>query len=172
MGMIKSILAAIAVLAVLAVALFFIAGPVRVWSWFGPADLGPVVFERLERRLTPNDALVCPRDLCTAKSDLPAPSFAVDARRLRAAMAEMIASEPNVTRVDADDAAQTERYIQRSARLGFPDTIVLRYIEQPGARSTLAIYSRSQLGESDFGTNKARIERWLTKLRARVPAAP
>jgi uncharacterized protein (DUF1499 family) len=29
----------------------------------------------------------------------------------------------------------------------------------------VAIYSRSQLGNGDMGVNKARIERWLGKLK-------
>jgi uncharacterized protein (DUF1499 family) len=36
------------------------------------------------------------------------------------------------------------------------------------SRSTLAIYSRSQLGRSDLGVNLARIERWLDKLTREV----
>lgn len=171
MKRVGKVLATIVVLLIFAVATFFMVGPARVWSWFGPADLGPVAFERLERRVTPNDALACPSDLCKARSDLPAPLFAVDVRALREAMAGVIATEPNVTRVAVDDAARTERYVQRSATLGFPDTVVVRYIEQPGQRSTLAIYSRSQLGQSDLGANKARLQRWLAKLETKLPAA-
>jgi uncharacterized protein (DUF1499 family) len=74
-----------------------------------------------------------------------------------------------VTTVELDEASLTDRYIQRSERLGFPDTIVVRFIDYPEGRSSLAIYSRSQLGESDLGANKARIERWLSKLAEQVP---
>ena len=165
------ILASIVILSVAVGAAFAIAGPARIWNVFGPADLGPVVFEQLERRATPNDALACPADLCKARSDMLSPRFAVNAHTLRAAMEKILATEPNVTRVAADEATRTERYVQRSALLGFPDTIVVRYLEQPGERSTLAIYSRSQLGRSDLGANKERIARWLTKLGQQVPVA-
>jgi uncharacterized protein (DUF1499 family) len=50
----------------------------------------------------------------------------------------------------------------------FPDTIVVRYLRLGENRSTLAIYSRSQLGRYDLGVNLARIERWLDKLRQEV----
>jgi uncharacterized protein (DUF1499 family) len=63
----------------------------------------------------------------------------------------------------------TDRYVQRSAVFGFPDTIVVRFLDQPGGTSTVAIYSRSQLGQRDMGVNKARVERWLAKLRTIVP---
>jgi uncharacterized protein (DUF1499 family) len=94
------------------------------------------------------------------------PLFAVDVNELRAAMAKVIASEPRIALVHTDGTTLTERYVQRSRLLGFPDTVVVRYIEQSQGRSTLA---RSQLGRSDLGVNKARLERWLGKLRQVVP---
>ncbi len=164
-----TIFAAVAVLAGIAESLILMIGPERVWSFFGPADLGPVAFETLERRTNPNDALACPPSLCKARSDLAPPLFAVDANGLRAAMTKVIASEPRVSLVHTNDTALIDRYVQRSALLRFPDTIVVRYIEQPGGRSSLAMYSRSQFGRSDLGVNKARLKRWLGKLRQVVP---
>lgn len=154
-----------AIIVVVVVSAFVLIGPERLWSTMGPADLGPVDFETLKRQKTPNDALVCPPRLCIAKSDLEAPAFAVDAKGLRAAMAEVIASEPRISAVHIADDAMTDGYGQRSALLGFPDTIVVRYLDLPGGTSTVAIYSRSQLGSGDMGVNKARIERWLGKLK-------
>lgn len=161
-----------AVIALLAVVGWLLVGPERLWSMFGPADLGPVEFETLVRRVSPNDALACPPRRCKANSDLLPSTFAIDAQGLRAAMAQVIASEPNIENVGTDDVAMTERYVQRTSLLRFPDTIVVRYFQQePGEGSTLAIYSRSQLGYSDMGVNKARIARWLDKLKTRVPVA-
>jgi uncharacterized protein (DUF1499 family) len=154
-----------------AILAFVLIGPERLWSTMGPADLGPVNFETLERRESRNDALACPPRLCKAMSDLESPLFAVDAEGLRAAMAKVVASEPRITAVDTATDGMTERYVQRSALLGFPDTIVVRYLDQPGGTSTVAIYSRSQLGEGDMGVNKARIERWLGKLKTSVPVS-
>jgi uncharacterized protein (DUF1499 family) len=54
--------------------------------------------------------------------------------------------------------------VQRSETLRFPDTNVVRYLALPEGGSTVAIYSRSQLGRADLGVNQARIERWLKKL--------
>jgi uncharacterized protein (DUF1499 family) len=151
-------------LASVVVLAFVLMGPERVWRLFGEPDLGPVAFEQLERRTSPNDALSCPEGVCKAPADIEAMLYPVTARDLRIAFSKMIASEPRLTTVDTNAATLTDRYIQRTGRLGFPDTIVVQFFDRPDGRSTLAIYSRSQLGESDLGANKARIERWLSKL--------
>ncbi len=143
-----------------------------VWSLFGPADLGPVTFETLVRRKSPNDALACPPGLCPAISDLVAPVYPVPAQALRQALAEVLKREERLQRVASDDAAMTDRYVQRSKLLHFPDTITVRFLDRPGGTSTVALYSRSQLGHSDLGINRARIERWLAALTAAVPSTP
>lgn len=158
------------VLIAASLAVFGAVGPQRVWALFGPPDLGPVTFETLERRPVPNDALACPAELCQTRSDLSPPVFAVSAQALQAAMARVIASEPDVEL--AERRPLSERYIQRTRWLRFPDTIVVRYISQSEGTSTLALYSRSQIGKGDLGVNKARIARWLAKLSAEAPLAP
>jgi uncharacterized protein (DUF1499 family) len=162
-------LTAAAVVIFVAVATFVLIGPERVWSLFGPADLGSVDFARLERRSSPNDALACPAGLCRVKIDVVPPVFAIDARRLRATMAKALTSESRLALAHADDATLTDRYVQRSALLGFPDTIVVSYVDHPGDTSTVAIYSRSQLGYGDLGVNRGRIERWLEELKQVAP---
>ena len=78
--------------------------------------------------------------------------------------------ERRLTLVDIDDRMSTDRYVQRSEKMRFPDTIAVRYLERPGGHSSIAIYSRSQLGRGDMGVNRARIERWLEKLNREVGA--
>jgi uncharacterized protein (DUF1499 family) len=163
------IAAGLVLLAGIAVATFFLLGPERLWNLFGSADLGPISLESLQRRATPNDALACPPDICSAKSDLLSPVFAVDAVELRRAFDKAIAPEPRLTLVETTDQGASRRYIQRSRLMGFPDTVVVRFLERPDRRSTLALYSRSQLGMDDLGANRARIERWLEKLRQVAP---
>jgi hypothetical protein len=46
-----------AVLTAISASVILMVGPEWIWSLFGPPDLGPVTFETLERRATPNDAL-------------------------------------------------------------------------------------------------------------------
>jgi uncharacterized protein (DUF1499 family) len=145
----------------------FLVGLERVWALFGPADLGPVAFETLERRSVPNDALACPPGVCHASSDLPPPVYAVGADALKAAMARVIASEPDVTAMQSTPSG--DRYVQRTRLMRFPDTIEVRYIPRGEGQSTIALYSRSQLGEGDMGVNRARIARWLDKLSTQAP---
>ncbi|BBK41484.1 hypothetical protein STVA_15040 [Allostella vacuolata] len=164
--------ALLAVACAVAVAALAAGGGDPLWRLAaGPPDLGPASFERLARRDVPNDALACPADLCRAASDLAPPVFAVPARDLRRAFARAIADEPRLERVAADDAALADRYVQRSRIMRFPDTVDVRFLDLPGGRSTLALYSRSQLGSDDFGVNRARIARWLALLSAAAPAA-
>jgi uncharacterized protein (DUF1499 family) len=158
----------IVLVAVLACATFLILGPDQFWRFGGDPDLGNVSFETLQRRMSPNDALACPPTLCEAKRDIEPPTYGLSAADLRKAFGSAIASEPRLQRVASDDAALTDRYVQRSRWLGFPDTIIIRFLDRPDGRSTVALYSRSKFGEGDFGVNRARIERWLAVL-ATVP---
>ena len=164
------VLSVVAAAAITVLAVFFVVGPERIWALFGPADLGPVSFETLKRRSSPNDALACPPNICTAKSDVIPPIFALSAPELAKVFAKVVASEPSVEQVALDDGGLTQRYVQRTKIMRFPDTIVVRFIDLGDGRSTIALYSRSQLGESDFGVNRARIERWLEKLSKEAPA--
>ncbi len=124
---------------------FWAAGPERVWAMFGAADLGPVDFKNLRRRGTPTDALACPSGFSSAEADIHPPAFPVDVATLKKALSKALVTERRLTRVDIDDRTHTDRFIQRTEKMRFPDTIVVRFIELPGDRSTVAIYSRSQL---------------------------
>ena len=161
--------AGLATIIALIVATFLVAGAEPFWRLFGEPDLGPVSFEQLERRATPNDSLACPPDFCKARVDVTTRLYPVTAHELRLVFAKVIASEPRVSLAEANDAALTDRYIQRSVHLGFPDTIVVRFLDRTDGRSTIALYSRSQVGKGDFGVNRTRIERWLGKLAEHVP---
>ncbi len=85
--------------------------------------------------------------------------------RLRARWREVVAAQPRIELLaEYEDGAQID-YVQRSARFRFPDIITVRFISASPSQSTLAIYSRSIYGESDFGVNRERIDAWLTFLR-------
>jgi uncharacterized protein (DUF1499 family) len=128
-------------------------------------DLGPVSFPTLVRRATPNDALVCPRDLCrTAKADLEAPTIAVPAAELRDRLEAVALAEPRTAALHVGPGARRARFVQKSAAFRFPDVIDAEVVAIDQSHSTLAIYSRSVIGISDLGVNRARLVRWLEAL--------
>jgi uncharacterized protein (DUF1499 family) len=135
----------------------------RVWqSVFGPPDLGPVDFAALKRRSSPNDALICPRAFCPDTPDSEPPVFALSGARLRSLVSEAALADPGVTLVQS--GPRQDRYLARTRLMRYPDTIVAEVIEQGPNLSTLALYSRSQIGRSDFGVNRRRIERWVRRI--------
>lgn len=138
----------------------------------GPADLGPVDFAGITRSPSGNDALFCPPDLCgQVRSDGVAPVFVSPVARLRDAVRVIEVNDPDVFTLARDEGKIQDRYLARTKWMRFPDTISVRFIDLGGGRSTLALYSRSQIGRSDLGVNKARLERWIMLLREKLPVA-
>lgn len=136
------------------------------WSLvFGPADLGAVDFPKVRASSKPNAYLVCPKDFCQAsKPDQVPENFAVSAQELMQRAKALWLREPRVKLVHESSDTLTLRFVQRTALLKFPDTISVRFIPAGADQSTIALYSRSQIGYSDFGVNKARAKRWLKLL--------
>jgi uncharacterized protein (DUF1499 family) len=141
-----------------------------VWNRvFGPPDLGPVDFGNLRRPKAPNNALAAPPSVCAhARADIIPPDFPVSAARLRSIVAEVAADEPNTELVHADPKDEQDRYLVRTRFLRFPDTVDVKVIDRGEGRSTLALYSRSQIGRADFGVNRKRVQRWLDRIGARA----
>jgi uncharacterized protein (DUF1499 family) len=65
----------------------------------------------------------------------------------------------------ADNAAGRIETSDRSRWFGFTDDIVIR-VTASGSGSRIDLCSSSRLGRSDFGVNAARVERYLSALRA------
>jgi uncharacterized protein (DUF1499 family) len=136
---------------------------------FGPPDLGAVEFATLQRRRTPNDALVAPEGLCEqADVDRIAPAYSVPAERLRAVLAEVALAESGTTRLAAEGGQ--DRFLVRTLFFRFPDTVNAEVVALGESHATLALYSRSQIGGYDFGKNGARLARWLKKIEERLDA--
>ena len=135
----------------------------------GGPDLGPVNFETLVRRSRPNDALACPADLCrTARPDIVPPLYPISAERLREIVAGIAREDPETQIVYSARGEDQDRYVARTRLMRFPDTINVRIIPIAADAATVAIYSRSQIGYSDMGMNRKRIERWLDGIAARA----
>lgn len=135
---------------------------------FPIGDVPVVDFATLQRTAVPNQYLLCPKDMCTTETDGAAPVFDLPVEQLQAAWDAMIAEQPRVQVLRRDVTGVQIDYVQRSRMLRFPDLITVRFVAVDDTHATLAIYSRSKYGAGDFGVNRARIEEWLAKLKARA----
>ncbi|MEQ8345956.1 MAG: DUF1499 domain-containing protein [Sneathiellaceae bacterium] len=170
MPLVNRVLIWLAAATTLAVLLWFLAallfGRQAILEFlFGAPDRMTVSFESLVPPGTPNSYLVCPAGFCrAARPAAESPEYDVPAARLETAWMRMLERQPRVT-VLAQDAAERQLDIeQRSLLVGYPDTVTVRFIPLQGSRSTLAVYSRSHYGRSDYGVNKERVEHWLDDL--------
>jgi uncharacterized protein (DUF1499 family) len=145
-------------------------------AWYGlaklsgaPLDIGPVDWTTLTRRPSRNDALACSADRCpNAKADWTAKTYAMAPGELLARLGKLVLAEAHVRAMPNEPGRpHLARFIQYTPLMRFPDTVDIEAFPAADGGSTLAIYSRSLLGRSDFGVNHARVERWLHKLDSR-----
>ena len=130
-----------------------------------PDDSRTVDFANLVRRSSPNDALICPADVCPkAQADFDPPVFTVPADRLRERLHAAARGEARTSELGLGGPVDRLRFVQRSLLLGFPDVIDVLIVTRGSGASTVALYSRSLVGRRDFGVNRARIERWLAAI--------
>ncbi|MEH6631404.1 MAG: DUF1499 domain-containing protein [Halopseudomonas aestusnigri] len=132
---------------------------------FGPMIVKSIDFPNLALGPNPNQFLVCPKGYCTSTPHLISPSFALSAQDLKKSWMAMVEVQPRIEKASVDDAALQYDFIQRTEWVRYPDSITVRFIPLGEASSTLAIYSRSHYGKSDFGVNEARITSWLKFLK-------
>lgn len=124
-----------------------------------------VDFATLKLHGKPNQYLVCPQDFCTEPPHRVSPAFNFSVEELSTRWQRLIAGEPRIVTLSVDPNLQQFQYTQRTEWVRFPDVIAVKLITLGPDRSTLAIYSRSIYGRSDFGTNRARIDGWLAALQ-------
>jgi hypothetical protein len=135
------------------------------WFWgvaFGSVDQGPVAFSTLQRRKTPNDALVCPPWLCRTAVDVPSSLYALPADELRRRLVGVILAGGDSEQVATAAGDAGDRFVVRTRWMRFPDTVDVLVLPQGEGRSTLALYSRSLVGLGDMGVNRRRLEGWLS----------
>ena len=110
-----------------------------------------------------------------------APVFDVTSAELSAAFDRVVSEQPRVELLQDDRLPNTTggdrpaqligpvTWVQRSALFGFPDYISVAFLPVgDGQQSTLAIFSRARLGQSDLGVNDKRVTAWLAALEAEL----
>ena len=130
-----------------------------------------IAIAALREPLPPNAFLACPEGYCALAEAAPSPVFALSADQLTAYWAEMLAGEPRLVRIAAEPEQRRSIWIQRSALFRFPDLVTVEFVALAPDRSSLALYSRARYGRSDFGVNRGRVLRWLSRLQQIAGAA-
>ena len=146
---------------------FLLYGRQTQWTAIaGDPDTGPYDFSALTRSASPNDALLCSPGLCeglTVDGPLPVYEMAPDA--LMAALAQAIDAQPDrKERVDGGADPLGLRYVTWTETLRFPDTSQFLAVDLGDGRTGLIAYARAQIGRSDMGNNRARLERWTAAI--------
>ena len=129
----------------------------------------PLDIAHLERPSSPNTALAAPQG-ASKPPDIVTPVYPVPATRLVAALERVAELQPRTSPLGPADAGMTPQWVARSAVLNFPDIVSAQVAPHGDGASTLALYSRSVYGHSDFGVNRKRLETWLAALNASLPS--
>ena len=133
-------------------------------AMFDPGEITFVDFSEIAMERRPNRFLVCPTfDLCIELNDRTA-IFDAEVVRMKARWDELVALEPRMELVLADDELMQYVYVQRSRLLRLPDVLTVQFFDEGNFRSTLAIYSRGVYGSGDFGSNSSRVYRFVNGL--------
>ncbi|MDH3229661.1 MAG: DUF1499 domain-containing protein [Alphaproteobacteria bacterium] len=139
-----------------------------VWGRGGGAVAEPMPdFATLVLHEKPNQYLALPPGFASAaRPHGESPVFDLPVAELERRALDAIRAQPRVTAVASDPARRQHAFVQRSALMRFPDTVTVRFVDVGDGRSSLALYSRSKVGYSDLGANRARAGAWLQAIAA------
>ena len=150
---------------VLALGVSYVGRDKALSTLFGPIDTQAISFPSLVLGPNPNQFLMCPVDFCGAPPHSVSPVFPVSVEALKKRWMEMLLSQPRIEFGLSNDPDMQYEHIQRTKLMRFPDSITVKFITVSQDQSTLAIYSRSHYGKSDFGVNETRIRSWLELIK-------
>lgn len=160
-----------AVLVALGIAVLFFVTYGRAESWalvFGNPDLGSFDRSSPARAPRPNDALLCTPGLCDGvEVDTELPEYAGSPERLIAEIDEAMRTSGEIyRRVDDSADPATARYVTWTPVMRFPDTSSFEAVPLDDGHVGLVAYGRAQIGYSDRGVNRRRLERIVGRLQA------
>lgn len=126
-------------------------------------------FRKVPENRRPNRWLICPPGYSNVAPDEAPPVFGAGVTTLRDSWRAMVLQQPRIA--VAYDEADAMELVQRTRIFRFADDISVAYIGLGRGRSTIALFSRSRVGYSDLGTNRRRLQDWMTLLKGVVPVA-
>lgn len=160
--MVKTVLLSVAILCGALVAAFVLVGRERSWELMaGSPDRGQRDFDTSKRSPTPNDALACSPGLCQDADFEVAPFDDAPPIVIERLSQRLLDTDPLARRVDDRSNPVKARFVTYSPLMRFPDLIHLEARPMPDGRTGIMAYARAQLGKSDMGKNRARLEALL-----------
>jgi len=131
----------------------------------GGGELPRLDFAALEREAESESYLICPSEACSrANPDDTAPTFSVPVERLRAGLIEYVEASPGVRSYRLDPERNQFVFLVPAPDKATPDVVTVRLYPAGDGGSSLAIYSRSEVGRSNRSVHRARVKRWLAAL--------
>lgn len=128
----------------------------------GRPEFPIVSFENLETEVEQDHYVVCPNGVCPLGSvDRESPNYNASTTEMRAKLLAFVDNRPNITLKNIDMSLQQFDFIEQVPGASFPDIITVRIIENIDGTVSLAIYSRSVIGDGIADFNKRRVENWL-----------
>ena len=120
---------------------------------------------RLHRRKN-NQYLVAPRGHTADEPHRIAPVFDRPVEALASDFRRHALAQPRVRLLEVSVDGRRLELVQRSRIFRFPDRISVEFLPLEDERSTLAIYSPTKYGSTDFGVNRQTNAAWLAAIGA------
>lgn len=125
-------------------------------------NLPPVDFTSLDYSPDDNGYLLCPSEACGAAiADGVPPVFPVDAGQLRQLFVGFADSNPTITTFRFDLVSDQFDFTERLPGKTFPAVVTVKFMRVDAYSSTVAIYSRQPVGDSDKEEHSERVARWI-----------
>jgi uncharacterized protein (DUF1499 family) len=128
----------------------------------------PLDFTTLKLPASPNTCLLTP-SLAPGQGHLHRDPLPASPEAVMAALDRVAASMPRSFPLARFPARNQAQWVVRSALMNYPDIVVAEAVQVAGG-SGLWLYSRSLIGWSDMGVNRARVMTWLEALEAALRA--
>jgi uncharacterized protein (DUF1499 family) len=128
----------------------------------------PLDFATLQLPASPNTCLLTP-SVAPGQGHLHRDPLPASPEAVMAALDRVAASMPRTFPLARFPARNQAQWVVRSALMNYPDIVVAEAVPVEGGTG-LWMYSRSLIGWSDLGVNRARVMAWLEALEAALRA--
>jgi uncharacterized protein (DUF1499 family) len=128
----------------------------------------PLDFTTLKLPASPNTCLLTP-SVAPGQGHLHRDPLPASPEAVMAALDRVAASMPRTFPLARFPARNQAQWVVRSALMNYPDIVVAEAAQVAGGTG-LWLYSRSLIGWSDMGVNRARVMTWLEALEVALRA--